>query len=187
VYNGVTGHGSSEDSLIGAHASHGIGVARSTGPTADTKYDARAGTRDIAPTSRSDRTGPALAGAGATIGGAGAAAALAHRHHQDEKRDRYGDRNTSGTGTGGVPHSSLLEPDSPTSTDFEASHSSGTRRFSGNTTGNKQQGVNMVPGMGEGHYGPGHQGAKVLHQCQHCGVDNDISHYFRREAVYRIG
>lgn len=27
---------------------------------------------------------------------------------------------------------------------------------------------------------------KVMHQCQHCGKDNDISRYFGKEAVYRI-
>lgn len=37
------------------------------------------------------------------------------------------------------------------------------------------------------HYGPGHSGAKVLHQCQHCGRDNDISHYFKQDVVYRLG
>jgi hypothetical protein len=41
-------------------------------------------------------------------------------------------------------------------------------------------------GMGDDHYGPGHAGAKVLHQCDNCGVDNDISRYFRKEVVYRM-
>lgn len=27
---------------------------------------------------------------------------------------------------------------------------------------------------------------KVMHKCHHCGIDNDISNYFRKEAVYRI-
>lgn len=42
-------------------------------------------------------------------------------------------------------------------------------------------------GPGSSHYGPGHPGAKVLHQCQHCGQDNDISHYFKQDVVYRLG
>lgn len=37
------------------------------------------------------------------------------------------------------------------------------------------------------HYGPGHPGAKVMHQCQHCGKDNDISNYFKSDVVYRLG
>lgn len=48
----------------------------------------------------------------------------------------------------------------------------------------------MIPamnGMGDGHFGPGHQGAKVMHRCHNCGVDNDISRYFRKEVVYRLG
>ncbi|KAI9154704.1 hypothetical protein HJFPF1_07261 [Paramyrothecium foliicola] len=36
------------------------------------------------------------------------------------------------------------------------------------------------------HYGPGHAGAKVLHRCQHCGHDNDISRYFNKDVVYRL-
>lgn len=42
-------------------------------------------------------------------------------------------------------------------------------------------------GSGRKHYGPGHDGAKVLHSCQHCGRDNDISHYFNKDVVYRLG
>ncbi|KAJ4422188.1 hypothetical protein N0V82_003158 [Gnomoniopsis sp. IMI 355080] len=42
-------------------------------------------------------------------------------------------------------------------------------------------------GSGQKHYGPGHEGAKVLHSCQHCGRDNDISHYFNKDVVYRLG
>jgi hypothetical protein len=40
--------------------------------------------------------------------------------------------------------------------------------------------------MGEDHFGPGHAGAKVHHQCHSCGADNDISRYFRKDAVYRM-
>ena len=36
------------------------------------------------------------------------------------------------------------------------------------------------------HYGPGHSGAKVMHRCQHCGNDNDISKYFNKDVVYRL-
>lgn len=46
--------------------------------------------------------------------------------------------------------------------------------------------ANSLPGMGEGHHGPGHAGAKVLHRCDHCGNDNDISKYFSKEAAYRM-
>lgn len=38
----------------------------------------------------------------------------------------------------------------------------------------------------EEHYGPGHSGAKVLHRCQHCGNDNDITRYFSKDVVYRL-
>ncbi|KAK7958991.1 uncharacterized protein PG986_003845 [Apiospora aurea] len=46
--------------------------------------------------------------------------------------------------------------------------------------------ANKVTGMGDGHHGPGHTGAKVLHRCDHCGNDNDISRYFSKEAAYRM-
>ncbi|KAF3353928.1 Ribosomal RNA-processing protein 17 [Verticillium dahliae VDG1] len=31
------------------------------------------------------------------------------------------------------------------------------------------------------------RGAKVFHKCRGCGMDNDISQYFRKDAVYRMG
>ncbi|KAK8137361.1 hypothetical protein PG984_005301 [Apiospora sp. TS-2023a] len=46
--------------------------------------------------------------------------------------------------------------------------------------------ANSLPGMGDGHHGPGHASAKVLHRCDHCGNDNDISRYFSKEAAYRM-
>lgn len=49
------------------------------------------------------------------------------------------------------------------------------------------KGMPAMNGMGDGHFGPGHQGAKVVHRCHNCGVDNDISRYFRKEVVYRLG
>lgn len=42
-------------------------------------------------------------------------------------------------------------------------------------------------GSARKHLGPGHEGAKVLHSCEHCGRDNDISHYFNKDAAYRLG
>ncbi|KAK5955002.1 hypothetical protein OHC33_003681 [Knufia fluminis] len=42
-------------------------------------------------------------------------------------------------------------------------------------------------GAGSGYHGPGHEGAKVMHTCTHCGRDNDISDYFKKEVVYRLG
>lgn len=42
-------------------------------------------------------------------------------------------------------------------------------------------------GLGSDHYGPAHEGAKVFHKCRGCGMDNDISQYFRKDAVYRMG
>ncbi|KAI1323032.1 hypothetical protein F5Y16DRAFT_21980 [Xylariaceae sp. FL0255] len=40
--------------------------------------------------------------------------------------------------------------------------------------------------MGDDHFGPGHSASRVLHRCDHCGNDNDISRYFRKTATYRM-
>lgn len=40
---------------------------------------------------------------------------------------------------------------------------------------------------GRSHFGPGHEGSKVMHTCEHCGNDNDISRYFSKDVVYRLG
>lgn len=70
--------------------------------------------------------------------------------------------------------------------------------YSGSNTGSDYSGAplgggSVMPriqqhaaGMGDGHFGPGHPGAKVMHRCDHCGNDNDISKYFSKEAVYRM-
>jgi hypothetical protein len=36
------------------------------------------------------------------------------------------------------------------------------------------------------YYGPGHEGARVVHKCESCGADNDISRYFDKDIVYRM-
>lgn len=41
-------------------------------------------------------------------------------------------------------------------------------------------------GSKRGYYGPGHEGATVVHKCESCGADNDISRYFDKGAVYRM-
>lgn len=47
-------------------------------------------------------------------------------------------------------------------------------------------------GLGSGsetdrnYYGPGHEGATVIHKCESCGADNDISRYFNKSTVYRM-
>ncbi|ROT41084.1 hypothetical protein SODALDRAFT_376807 [Sodiomyces alkalinus F11] len=40
---------------------------------------------------------------------------------------------------------------------------------------------------GPGQFGPGLDGSRVMHTCEACGTDNDISQYFRKDAVYRMG
>ncbi|KAK8054451.1 hypothetical protein PG994_009518 [Apiospora phragmitis] len=92
------------------------------------------------------------------------------------------------TTRGGVPHeagglnsSSHMIPNTMGSSSKPA----------GNNTSSSHSGpmggvANSMPGMGDGHHGPGHASAKVLHRCDHCGNDNDISRYFSKEAAYRM-
>lgn len=57
----------------------------------------------------------------------------------------------------------------------------------GSPMGNSEHGSGgPVKPMANEHYGPGHAGAKVLHQCTHCGHDNDITRYFSKDVVYRL-
>ncbi|KAK1706921.1 uncharacterized protein BDZ83DRAFT_189392 [Colletotrichum acutatum] len=102
----------------------------------------------------------------------------------------------------GVPKTSMLDPynESPTGTHgtHGTTHSNVASTGLGGNTGSSglNQGTHSshVPGttglgpqgMGPDHYGPGHDGAKVFHTCTKCGEDNDISRYFKKDAVYRM-
>ncbi|TKW53363.1 hypothetical protein CTA1_7656 [Colletotrichum tanaceti] len=114
----------------------------------------------------------------------------------------------------GVPKTSMLDPynnESSTTTATTTTPSSGVRsnvaggkggHYGGRSgsppfnQGTHPSNVDPVPGttglgssssMGPDHYGPGHEGAKVFHTCARCGEDNDISRYFKKDAVYRMG
>ena len=68
-------------------------------------------------------------------------------------------------------------------------NNSGQNRF--NTpqrsgTGQLVTGLFGNPDSGLDHHGPGYNGSKVMHECENCGRDNDITHYFRKQAVYRL-
>lgn len=58
--------------------------------------------------------------------------------------------------------------------------------FGSSSSPTSASGFNSGGGLGKDHFGPAHEGAKVMHKCE-CGRDNDISHYFQKDAVYRIG
>ena len=57
----------------------------------------------------------------------------------------------------------------------------------GSEFGHSGAGSGLSSGTGSGQYRTPPDGAKVLHQCTHCGRDNDISEYFKKEVVYRLG
>ncbi|GKT82225.1 cell surface protein [Colletotrichum tofieldiae] len=101
----------------------------------------------------------------------------------------------------GVPRTSMLDPynGSPTASGVRGNVAGGKGGHYGGRSGSPpfNQGMqnSNVPGntglgsssMGPDHYGPGHEGAKVFHTCTRCGEDNDISRYFKKDAVYRMG
>ncbi|GKT56104.1 cell surface protein [Colletotrichum tofieldiae] len=173
---GVGGAGS--DPYSGVHnAAHNPQAALAGGSSSD-PYDTRMRDRDMG----RERTGHGAAGAGIGAGvGAGAAMAAgqaAHRHHRDDMHEAgYG---TGNTGAGGNVAGG------------KGGHYGGR---SGSPPFNQGMQNSNVPGntglgsssMGPDHYGPGHEGAKVFHTCTRCGEDNDISRYFKKDAVYRMG
>lgn len=96
----------------------------------------------------------------------------------------------SGHQSAGVPHNASLGSERNITPPHQ-----GSRGIGGGSPTNVGSGIGTHVGQsspassghGNTHYGPGHPGAKVLHQCQHCGRDNDISHYFKQDVVYRLG
>ena len=45
-----------------------------------------------------------------------------------------------------------------------------------------QQSSYATPGMGSDM----HSNRRVMHKCTGCGQDEDISHYFKKDGVYRM-
>lgn len=206
VYNSVTGAGSQDHS--GSHGKHHASGGAVHDPlTSSTKgtsipsgdlYNQKADHHGHGfPTSRNDHTGDGLAGTGAASG-AGAAAGYganeyAHRGRDNARHNPTHDPAvTRDTHAPGIPHSSMLDPEQgvPTSASHQnrqAPEATSSSQFSPDNTSTGAPNTAAAGGLGKDHYGPAHEGAKVMHTCQHCGKDNDISQYFRKEAVYRLG
>ncbi|KAL0940077.1 cell surface protein [Colletotrichum truncatum] len=196
-----TGHGGNTGPGTGSQMQYGlqnpVNNPSLIGANNDDPYDTRMRDRDMG----RDRTGHGLAGGapGAALGVA--ASEASRRHHHDDIREAgyggnntgdynsptntrggiggasgYGDHPRSGSGSGltghepGVPKTSMLDPynsKSPT-------HGVGANE---GLTGGRD---------GSPTFNQGHEGAKVMHTCSHCGNDNDISRYFKKDAVYRM-
>lgn len=106
----------------------------------------------------------------------------------------YGNRpQPSSFRDGGVPKTSMLDPEPATTA--SPTHNVTPRAAGGlsspmsekSTQGSSGPVPSSTNSIGKKHFGPGHEGAKVMHQCEHCGNDNDISRYFRNDVVYRLG
>ncbi|KUI68408.1 hypothetical protein VM1G_03735 [Cytospora mali] len=208
VYNSVTGAGSPDYSSTHSKP-YASGGAVHDPLTSSTKgasipsgdlYDQETGHHGYgygSSISRNDHTGSGLAGTGVAAGTGAAAGYGANEYSQRGGYDNSGYNSTHGTAARdtnapGVPRSSMLDPEPgfPSSTTTQNRQdpwaTSTTQQSPGNSvTGSS--GTAPSSGLGKDHYGPAHEGAKVLHTCQHCGQDNDISQYFRKEAVYRLG
>ena len=202
VYNTVTGAGSDrerEREGIHGHHKHGhgtSGITSGSGAVPREAGDSRLGTgtgtgRDeygsgVGREYDSSRTGPGHSGLGAGAAGlgAGAGAGALAGHHGDRERDRVGQQGY-GTTSGGYGSEPIYH-DTTTRQGLGSSDHPSSLQSPGTTGG--VGGPGGLSGSGaSGGYGPGHDGAKVMHQCNHCGKDNDISHYFKKDTVYRIG
>lgn len=88
----------------------------------------------------------------------------------------------TGHHAGGYPEQGLSHSPSVNTNKRASSEYSGGNNGNGGSAFSGSQ-----SGGGKSHFGPGHEGSKVLHTCEHCGKDNDISRYFSKDVVYRLG
>lgn len=115
------------------------------------------------------------------------------QYDNEEPHSSRGNHTYSNNHAAGVPKSSMLVPEPATTQHNAAPRVAGISSPSTSERSAAQSppsgvGANMPSASrGKNHFGPGHDGAKVLHQCEHCGNDNDISRYFRNDVVYRLG
>lgn len=123
--------------------------------------------------------------------------------------DEYGSTQQQPFREAGMPKTSMLDPEPATTTlpktsmlDPEPATTSlgrqptTTGRAAGYTSPNNLKSGTSSTGTpeptesssnGRSHFGPGHEGAKVFHKCEHCGNDNNITRYFKNDVVYRLG
>lgn len=201
---GLTGGGLTGSGL-GGNGLAGSGVGRSQG------YGDNGLSHHDQPTGHGNsHTGAGLAGAGAAAAAGYGANEFAHRGQGSTGHSGSHD-SPSSHHTPGVPRSSLLDVDQPSGGVTGSHHGQqaagvphntsvtppqhGVHGIGGGSPTNVGSGIGTHVGQsspassgpGNTHYGPGHPGAKVLHQCEHCGRDNDISRYFKQDVVYRLG
>lgn len=197
VYNSVTGAGSPDyTGSYGKHHTSGGAVhdpltsgTQGTSIPSGNTYDQNTEHRGHGiPTSRNEHIGGGLAGAGAGAAAGYGANEYAHRGHENTGYNPSHDSGVRDTHAPGVPHSSMLDPEPslPSSATRQSHQAPDTYSPTQHNPGNTSN-VASGSGLGKDHYGPAHEGAKVFHTCQHCGQDNDISQYFKKEAVYRLG
>ncbi|ORY59287.1 uncharacterized protein BCR38DRAFT_412984 [Pseudomassariella vexata] len=196
----LTGHGSSFGTSHGAHSSHNSGLGTNQGVYS--QHDSPLGSHGMQPGPQSglgpgqgihSQHGSSAGGTGGVgqsmhsghdyglgpvavgLGAAGAGQALHPSGHE------FGRDSEFGRGTTGAGHTDGR--DSGFDSVVPGRHLAGSMG-----SGSDYGGSNVASGgLGEDHYGPAHPGAKVYHSCDHCGKDNDISKYFRKEATYRLG
>jgi hypothetical protein len=94
-------------------------------------------------------------------------------------REAGDSRITSGPGTHDSSGKHALDPSS-TQSHNQGPMARDSAAIGGGALGS---GVGALPGQGS--LGP-HSNAKVMHKCLSCGHDNDISHYFKKDLVYRV-
>ncbi|KAL8405467.1 hypothetical protein RB596_004365 [Gaeumannomyces avenae] len=173
---------------VNASGLHDRGISGSGTTSLD---DARIRDRDMG-RSPAGAGGYGTGTAGTTAGVSGIAASeAARKHHEADMRDAgY----HSGPSNGGSPtNAARLNGNSVGGARAAYGRSAGGSPprmqqqgpVAGNSAWQQQQGQQPPSAM---HFGPGaHNAARVLHTCTSCGVDNDISQYFRPDVAYRLG
>ncbi|RVX71337.1 hypothetical protein B0A52_04911 [Exophiala mesophila] len=149
-----------------------------------------------------------LAAAGAGVGAAGAyGASRAHDRDGDRgqgqgQAGQYSDTGLGSRGGGGLDSSMNPSAYPAQSQSQPQSHFQQPGAMGQGPTGQGAMARDSTAIPGAGGMGPssssssggggGHgleslpPGARVLHRCTHCGQDNDISHYLRKDLAYRI-
>ncbi|KIV93081.1 hypothetical protein PV10_04325 [Exophiala mesophila] len=157
---------------------------------------------------RSGLSGPEAAGLAAAGAGVGAAGAYGASRAHDRDGDRAqgqgqagGQYSDTGLGSrGGGPDTSMNPSAYPAQSQSQSQFQQPGAMGQGPTgRGAMARDSNAIPGAGgmgpsssSSSGGGGHgldslpPGARLLHKCTHCGQDNDISHYLRKDVAYRI-
>ncbi|TLD19281.1 hypothetical protein PspLS_09926 [Pyricularia sp. CBS 133598] len=179
----LTTHGGSND-INGASGRrsdlHNVGLAHPNEPVLGEHHDDRLRARD-------NGYSPVNGGLG---GSKPHHASLADRHHEEDLRDAglYNNRDSYGSREGYSRNGGVTT----TNNNNNMTDSNGNVMYGRSaSTRNSPQRGNFGHGIGgpqqQNDSNSSHFVPRVMHTCNNCGTDNDISRYFRSDVSYRLG